>query len=160
LYNFLKVHLHSNKNSSPDCNSFIHPSNLLIFRLTMELLNFLPDLEQLRDRTIKQALCLIFFVQPLFQSFISFQNKTQRFIAWHTQVSHICGIFWISLRQQMLCLHSCTKAYVDFIRMTFLWENILANIYCKVKQWIQRELSDTIKSRCASVWNEVDIYGG
>ena len=26
-------------------------------------------------------------------------------------------------------------------------------IYCKVKQWIQRELSHTIKSRCACVWN-------
>ena len=29
-------------------------------------------------------------------------------------------------------------------------------IYCKVKQWIQRELSHTIKSRWACVW----IYGG
>jgi hypothetical protein len=29
-------------------------------------------------------------------------------------------------------------------------------IYCKVKQWIQRELSHTIKSRCACVW----MYGG
>ena len=29
-------------------------------------------------------------------------------------------------------------------------------IYHKVKQWIQRELSHTIKSRCAYVW----IYGG
>jgi hypothetical protein len=33
--------------------------------------------------------------------------------------------------------------------------------YCKVKQQIQRELSHTIKSRCACVWMYVvDIYGG
>ena len=34
-------------------------------------------------------------------------------------------------------------------------------IYCKVKPQIQRELSHTIKSRCACVWiYVVDIYGG
>ena len=33
----------------------------------------------------------------------------------------------------------------------------LRYIYCKVKQWIQRELSHTIKSRCAYVWNMVNI---
>ena len=35
----------------------------------------------------------------------------------------------------------------------------LQYIYCKVKPRIQRELSHTIKSRCACVWNMVDIYG-
>jgi hypothetical protein len=44
---------------------------------------------------------------------------------------------------------------VDFIGMTFSWGNILANIYCKVKRWIQRKLSHTIKSRHINVWNRI-----
>jgi hypothetical protein len=50
---------------------------------------------------------------------------------------------------------SITKAYVEFIGR----EKAIAYlecIYCKVKQWIQTELSHTIKSRCVCVW----IYGG
>ena len=53
-----------------------------------------------------------------------------------------------------------TKDYVEFIGR----EKAIAYlqcIYCKVKQWIQRELSHTIKSRCECVWiYVVDIYGG
>jgi hypothetical protein len=48
-----------------------------------------------------------------------------------------------------------TKAYVEFISREKA-RAYLQFIYCKVKQWIQRELSHTIKSRCACVW----IYGG
>ena len=47
------------------------------------------------------------------------------------------------------------KAYVEFIGREKA-KAYLQYIYCKVKQWIQRELSHTIKSRCAYVW----IYGG
>ena len=48
-----------------------------------------------------------------------------------------------------------TKAYVEFIGSEEA-RAYLQCIYCKVKQWIQRELTDTIKSRYACVW----IYGG
>ena len=44
-----------------------------------------------------------------------------------------------------------TKAYVKFIG-TQKARAYLQCIYCKVKQRIQRELSHTIKSRCAYVW--------
>jgi hypothetical protein len=44
-----------------------------------------------------------------------------------------------------------TKAYVEFIGREKA-RAYLQYIYCKVKQWIQRELSHTIKSRCACVW--------
>ena len=56
-----------------------------------------------------------------------------------------------------LCLLSypTTKAYVEFIGREKA-RAYLQCIYCKVKQQIQRELSHTIKSRCACVW----IYGG
>jgi hypothetical protein len=56
----------------------------------------------------------------------------------------------------MLCLFlPTTKAYVEFIGMEKA-KAYLQCIYSIVKQWIQRELSHTIKSRCACVW----IYGG
>jgi hypothetical protein len=44
-----------------------------------------------------------------------------------------------------------TKAYVEFIGREKV-KTYLQYIYCKVKQRIQRELSHTIKSRCACVW--------
>ena len=45
-----------------------------------------------------------------------------------------------------------TKAYVEFVgrKKTRAY---LQCIYCNVKPQIQRELSHTIKSRCARVWN-------
>jgi hypothetical protein len=56
----------------------------------------------------------------------------------------------------MLCLFLPTsKDYVEFIGREKA-RAYLQCIYCKVKQWIQRELSHIIKSRCACVW----IYGG
>jgi hypothetical protein len=48
-----------------------------------------------------------------------------------------------------------TKAYVEFIGREKA-RAYLQCIYSKVKQWIQRELSHTIKSRYGCVW----IYGG
>jgi hypothetical protein len=50
---------------------------------------------------------------------------------------------------------STTKAYVEFIGREKA-RAYLQCIYCQVKPRIQRELSHTIKSRCACVW----IYGG
>ena len=50
-----------------------------------------------------------------------------------------------------------TKAYVEFIGREKA-RAYLQCIHCKVKQWIQRELSRTIKSRCACVWNIWWIY--
>jgi hypothetical protein len=44
-----------------------------------------------------------------------------------------------------------TKAYVQFLGNEKV-RAYLQYIYCKVKQWIQRELSHTIKLRCACVW--------
>ena len=44
-----------------------------------------------------------------------------------------------------------TKAYVEFIGREKA-RAYLQCLYCKVKQQIQRELSHTIKSRCACVW--------
>ena len=48
-----------------------------------------------------------------------------------------------------------TKAYEEFIGREKA-RTYLQCIYCKVKPRIQRELSHTIKSRCACVW----INGG
>ena len=53
----------------------------------------------------------------------------------------------------MLFFLPTTKAYVELIGVEKAY---LQYIYCKVKPWIQRELSHTIKSRYACVW----IYGG
>jgi hypothetical protein len=44
-----------------------------------------------------------------------------------------------------------TKAYVEFIGGEKI-RAYLQCIYYKVKPWIQRELSHTIKSRCACMW--------
>ena len=47
-----------------------------------------------------------------------------------------------------------TKAYVGFIGREKATE-YLQCVYYNVKQWIERELNHTIKSRCACVW----MYG-
>ena len=52
-----------------------------------------------------------------------------------------------------------TKAYVEFIGRDKV-RAYLQRIYCKVKQRIQRELSHTIKSRCACVKYGAYKYGG
>ena len=90
--------------------------------------------------------------------FISFQNKTQRFhcmtlssliymvfVDPHQGITCCCLFFFLPLR-----------LYVEFIGRKKA-RAYLRYIYCKVIQWIQRELSHTIKSRCACVWNMVDI---
>jgi hypothetical protein len=43
-----------------------------------------------------------------------------------------------------------TKAYVEFVGREKA-KAYFQCIYCKIKQWIQRELSHTIKSRCECV---------
>jgi hypothetical protein len=59
---------------------------------------------------------------------------------------------WILTKAiKMLCLFlPTTKDYVEFIGREKA-RGYLQCICCKVKQWIQRELSHTIKSRCAYV---------
>ena len=67
---------------------------------------------------------------------------------------------WILTRAiKMLCLFVFLplRLYVEFIGREKA-RAYLQCIYCKVKQWIQRELSHTIKSRCACVWNIWWIY--
>ena len=50
----------------------------------------------------------------------------------------------------MLCLSLPTiKAYVELIGVEKHERAYLQYIYCKVKPWIRKELSHTIKSRCA-----------
>jgi hypothetical protein len=52
------------------------------------------------------------------------------------------------------------KAYVEF-KGREKTRAYLQYIYCEVIQWIQRELSHTVKSRCACVWIYIqDIYNG
>ena len=51
----------------------------------------------------------------------------------------------------LLCLFPTTKAYVELIGVEIAC-TYLQYIYCKVKPRIQREMSHTIKSRCAYVW--------
>ena len=73
---------------------------------------------------------------------------------------NICGICGSSPKVvMMLCPLSLptTKAYMEFIGREKA-RAYLQCIYCKVKQWIQRELSQTIKLRCACVWNIWWIY--
>ena len=60
----------------------------------------------------------------------------------------------------MLCISlPTTKAYVELIGVETA-HTYLQSICCKVKQWIQRELSLTDKSRGACVWNGGCIFGG
>jgi hypothetical protein len=106
-----------------------------------------------------QALCLKFFAPPLFWGFfISFQNKTQ--------ISQCITLSSLSIYVVFVNPHQAnkdvmpfslptTKAYVEFIGREKA-RTYLQCVYYKVKQLIQRELSHTIKPRCACVW----IYGG
>ena len=61
---------------------------------------------------------------------------------------------WILTKAiMMLCLSlPATKAYVELIGVEKHERAYLQCMYCKVKPQIQRELSRTIKSRCACVW--------
>ena len=67
---------------------------------------------------------------------------------------------WILTKAiKMLCLFLflSLRLYMEFIGREKA-RAYLQCIYCKIKQWIQRELSHTIKSRCACVWNIWWIY--
>ena len=126
----------------------------------MGLLSFHLGLEQLKDRTIKsstmsQVLCSTIILEFL-QVFLKIKLRDS--IVWHYQVSHIYGICGSSPRHNLLLpfFFLPLRLYVEFIGREKVWP-YLQYIYCKVKQWIQRELSHTIKSRCACVWNMVDI---
>jgi hypothetical protein len=87
-----------------------------------------------------------------------FQNKTHRFYCMTLSSLSIYVVF-VDPHQGhndvMPFFSPTTKAYVKFIGREKA-RTYLQSIYCKVKQWIQRELSHTIKSRCACVW----MYGG
>ena len=138
----------------------------------MGLLSLHLGLEKLKDRTIKsstmsQVLCSTIVLE----FFISFQNKIQRFHCMTLSCPSICGIFGSSLSKlsficgicgssprRILLLPFLPRAFVEFIGRDKT-RAYLQCIYCKVKQMIQRELSHTIKSRCACVWiYVVDIY--
>ena len=86
--------------------------------------------------------------------FISFQNKTQRF---HYMTLSSLSIYVVFLdphqgnKDVMPFSLPTTKAYVEFIGRDKV-RAYLQCIYCKAKPRIQRELSYTIKSRCACVW--------
>ena len=67
---------------------------------------------------------------------------------------NICGICGFSpMAVKTLCpvFLPTTKAFVEFIGREKTGA-YLQCIYCKVKQWIQRELSHAMKLRCACVW--------
>ena len=119
----------------------------------MGLLRLHMGLKQLKDRMIKsstmsQVLCSTIVLE----FFISFQNKTQRF-HYMTLSSLSKYVVFVDPHQGITCCAIClptTKAYVEFIGRKKA-RAYLQCIYCKVKQQIQRELSHTIKLRCACV---------
>ena len=85
--------------------------------------------------------------------FVSFQNKTQGF---HCLTLSSLSIYVVFVDPHQGIKWCCalslptTKAYVEFIGREKA-KAYLQCIYCKVKQWIQREMSHTIKSRYACV---------
>jgi hypothetical protein len=124
----------------------------------MGLLSLYLGLEQLKDRTIKsstmsQVLCSTIALEFLY----IFQNKTQRF---HCMTLSSFSIYVVFVdphqgnKDVMPFSLPTTKAYVEFIGREKA-RAYLQCIYCKVKQWIQRELSHIIKSRyalCVDIW--------
>ena len=106
----------------------------------------------IKSSTMSQVLCST--IVPEF--FKSFQNKTQRFYCMTLSSLSIYVVFTDphqGNKDDVVPFSlSTTKAYVEFIGREKA-RVYLQCIYCKVKQQIQRELSHTIKSRCACVWN-------
>jgi hypothetical protein len=82
--------------------------------------------------------------------FINFQNKTQRFHCMTLSSLSYIWYLWIHTKaKMMLCLSlPTTNTYVELIGK-INERAYLQYIFCKVKPRIQRELSHTIKSRCA-----------
>ena len=71
-----------------------------------------------------------------------------------SSISNMWYLWILTEAIMMLCLSlPTTMAYVELIGVEKAWKSNLQYTYCKVKPWIQRELSHTIKSRCACVWN-------
>jgi hypothetical protein len=105
---------------------------------------------------MSQVLCFTIILE----FFIGFQNKTQRF---HCMTLSSLSIYVVFVdphqgnKDIMPFSLSTTKAYVEFIGREKA-RAYLQCIYCKVKQWIQREMSHIIKLRCACVWNIWWIY--
>ena len=124
----------------------------------MGLLSLHFGLEQLKDRTIKSITMSQVLCSTIIPEFF-FKIKLRASIVWHSQASqymwYLCiltkaiKMFWLSF--------PTTKAYVEFIGRE-KDRAYLQCIYCNVKQWIHRELSHIIKSRCACVWNIWWIY--
>ena len=130
----------------------------------MGLLSLHLGLEQLKDRTIKSStMSQVSLFHHYSRVFVSFQNKTQRFHCMTLSSLSIYVVFvdpYQGNKDVMPFSLPTTKAYVEFIGIEKA-RAYLQYIYCKVKSQIQRELSHTIKSRCACVWmSMVDIYGG
>ena len=127
----------------------------------MELLSLHLGLEQLKDRTIKSSTMSQVLCSTIVQEFLYvFKIKVRDSIVWHSQVSQYMWYLWILTKAiKMLCLFLFLplRLYVEFIGREKA-RAYLQCIYCKVKPWIQRELSHTIKSRCACVWNIWWIY--
>jgi hypothetical protein len=125
----------------------------------MGLLSLHLGLEQLKDRMIKSSTMSQVLCSTIVSGFfISFQNKTQR-SQYMTLSSISIYVVFVNPHQDNkdvipFCLPT-TKAYVEFLGREKA-RAYLQCIYYKVKQWIQRELSHTIKPRCACMW----IHGG
>ena len=123
----------------------------------MGLLSLYFSLEQLKDRMIKSSTMSQVLCSTIILEFF-FQNKTQSF---HCMTLSNLSIYVVFVdphqgnEDVMPFSLSTTKVYVEFIGRE-KDRAYLQCIYYKVKQWIKRELSHTIKSRCACVW----IYGG
>jgi hypothetical protein len=77
-----------------------------------------------------------------------------------SSLSYMWYLWILTKAKMMLCLSlPTTNTYVELIGRVNE-RAYLQYIYCKVKPRIQIELSQTIKSRCACVWNMVHIYSG
>ena len=126
----------------------------------MGLLSLHFGLQQLKDRTIKSSTMSQVLCSTIIQEFK--KNKTQSF---HCMTLSNLSIYVVFVdphkgnNDVMPFPLPTTKAYVKFIGREKA-RAYLQCIYCKVKPWIQRELSHTIKSRYACMWiYVVDICG-
>jgi hypothetical protein len=107
----------------------------------------------LKDRMIKSSTMSQVLCSTIVPEFLQvFKIKLRDSIVWHSQVSQYMWYLWILTKTiKMLCLLLPTSMW-GFIGREKA-RAYLQCIYCKVKQWIQRELSHTIKSRYACVCN-------
>jgi hypothetical protein len=116
-------------------------------------------LGQLKDRMVKSSTMSRDLCSTIILEFLAsfFRIKLRNSFVWPSQVSQYVVFMdphWGNNGVIPFCLPT-TKAYMEFIGREKA-RAYLQCIYCKVKQWIERELSYTIKSRCTYVW----IYDG